>query len=205
MDEINEELQQKSIEKSQAVAHSAGEGDNLQVTIQPEEKPKKTKKQRTQKQIDAFEKARANRSEQVAEIQKKKQLVKQEKKVKIKEFKETLSKPPVTFVEEKSVMPAQHSPADGVGGISVYSPGMNQPQERHREQIVNNYYYYGPTPSAPPQGQQQGSQGPRPITPPPAVRRQKPPPEPSSSEEEYYEEEPFVQQEPKFQYQYNYV
>ena len=193
MDEINEELQQKSIEKS----------DNLQVTIQPEEKPKKTKKQRTQKQIDAFEKARAKRAEQVAEIQKKKQLVKQEKKVKIKEFKETLSKPPVTFVEEKSVMPAQHSPADSVGGISVYSPGMNQPQERHREQIVNNYYYYGPTPSAPQQGQPQGSQGPQPVTPPDP--KPKPPPEPSSSEEEYYEEEPFVQQEPKFQYQYNYV
>ena len=144
MDEINEELQQKSIEKS----------DNLEVTIQPEEKPKKTKKPRSQKQIDAFEKARAKRAEQVAEIQKKKQLVKQEKKVKIKEFKETLSKatnvkdkPPVTFVEEKSVMPVQHSPADGcgAGGISVYSPGMNQPQPeaRHREQIVNNYYYYG--------------------------------------------------------------
>ena len=198
MDEINEELQQKSIEKS----------DNLQVTIQPEEKPKKTKKPRTQKQIDAFEKARAKRAEQVAEIQKKKQLVKQEKKVKIKELKETLSKPPVTFVEEKSVMPAQHSlppQGDGVGGISVYSPGMNQPQpdprafsSGHREQIVNNYYYYGPTPSA---HQQQGSQHsvPRPITPPPAVRRQKPPPEPSSSEEEYYEEEPLVQKEPKFQ------
>ena len=193
MDEINEELQQKSIEKS----------DNLQVTLQSV--PKKTKKPRSQKQIYAFEKAIAKRAEQVAEIQKKKQLVKQEKKVKIKEFKETLKdKPPVTFVEEKSVMPipARTAQSPNVNPISMYSPGMNQPQERHREQIVNNYYYYGPTPSA---HQQQGSQGPRPITPPPAVRRQKPPPEPSSSEEEYYEEEPLVQQEPKFQYQYNYV
>ena len=194
MDEINEELQQKSIEKS-----------NIEVTIQPEEKPSKgkTKKPRSQKQIDAFEKARAKRAEQVAEIQKKKQLVKQEKKVKIKEFKETLSKPPVTFVEEKSVMPIR--PTENP--ISMYSPGMNQPQPdprvAHREQIVNNYYYYGPTPSAPQQGQPQGSQGPQPVTPPDP--KPKPPPEPSSSEEEYYEEEPFVQQEPKFQYQYNYV
>ena len=198
MDEINEELQQKSIEKS----------DNLQVTIQPEEKPKKTKKPRSQKQIDAFEKARAKRAEQVAEIQKKKQLVKQEKKVKIKEFKETLKdKPPVTFVEEKSVMPipARTAQSANENPISMYSPGMNQPHpdpraaaHGHREQIVNNYYYYGPTP--PPQGQPQGSQGPRPITPP----QKQPRPSSSSSEEEYYEEEPLIEQ-PKFQYQYNYV
>ena len=206
MDEINEELNEKSIEKS----------DNLQVTLEPseggdviEEKPKKVKRQRTQKQIDAFEKARTVRAQKIAEKKLQKEQDKNDKKTKIKEFKKTLKEPLVLQKKEQSpVIPdepllssqnitSNYSPADS--GVSIYSPAHQQPQQipnplgsTQKEQIVNNYFYYAPPPGPhdPYQQPQQHRERQRPLTPE------------ESSEEEYYEEEI---DPPKVQYKYNYV
>ena len=175
MEEIEQELNEKSIEKS----------DNLDVKVEDvqEKKPKKTKKQRSQKQIESFEKARKIRAEKIAAKKKEKQEVKEEKKVKIKEFKQTLEQPSPRQSEVSHYSPGEH-----------YAPHPEQGRGHKKEQIVNNYFYYGMPPGA-------GHPQPRPATPPsPQVPRV---PE-SSSEEEYYEEEPILQPPqpnyPKFNY-----
>ena len=178
MEEIEQELNEKSIEKS----------DNLDVKVEDvqEKKPKKTKKQRSQKQIESFEKARKIRAEKIAAKKKEKQEVKEEKKVKIKEFKQTLEQPLPQVPRQSEV--SHYSPGDH------YAPHPEQGRGHKKEQIVNNYFYYGIPPGA-------GHPQPRPATPPsPQVPRV---PE-SSSEEEYYEEEPILQPPqpnyPKFNY-----
>ena len=81
MEEIDKELSEKSIEKS----------DNIKIKVTPndvaepqgEEPPppkKRTKKQRSQKQIESFEKARKIRAEKIAAKKKEKDDVKEEKK-----------------------------------------------------------------------------------------------------------------------------
>ena len=178
MEEIEQELNEKSIEKS----------DNIDVKVEDvqEKKPKKTKKQRSQKQIESFEKARKIRAEKIAAKKKEKQEVKEEKKVKIKEFKQTLEQPAPRQSEVSHYSPGEH-----------YAPHPEQRRGPKKEQIVNNYFYYGMPPGAP--SQPFPAQQPRPATPPaPRV------PESSSEEEEYYEEEPILQPPqpnyPKFNY-----
>ena len=182
MEEIEQELNEKSIEKS----------DNLDVKVEDvqEKKPKKTKKQRSQKQIESFEKARKIRAEKIAAKKKEKQEVKEEKKVKIKEFKQTLEQPSPRQSEVSHYSPGEHPWG---------APHPEQGRGHKKEQIVNNYFYYGMPPGQPFPGPAGGQ--PRPATPPsPQVPRV---PE-SSSEEEYFEEEPILQQAqpnyPKFNY-----
>ena len=79
MDDIERELQEKSIEKS-----------DVDIQIIEQEGTKRTKKTRSAAQIAAFEKARIARAEKIAEKKRMKEEEKQNKKTKIKEFKETL-------------------------------------------------------------------------------------------------------------------
>ena len=186
MEIIEKELEEKTIERM----------DDEPLVLEPEP-VKKTKKKRTQAQIDAFEKARLARTEKIAARKKQKEedkLKKKEQKKVIKQKVEeeldqvsneilkeivrdpTEDKPPspepvkkTTFKEEAEVRAPPFNPADPI--------------------VNNHYYYYGMPP-------QNHYQTPEPEPPrPKKSRRKKRPPTPSSSESESEGEEWTYQEE----------
>ena len=186
MEIIEKELEEKTIERM----------DDEPLVLEPEP-VKKTKKKRTQAQIDAFEKARLARTEKIAARKKQKEedkLKKKEQKKVIKQKVEeeldqvsneilkeivrdpTEDKPPspepvkkTTFKEEPEVRSRPFNPADPI--------------------VNNHYYYYGMPP-------QTHYQTPEPEPPrPKKSRRKKRPPTPSSSESESEGEEWTYQEE----------
>jgi hypothetical protein len=183
-DEIVEDLKQKAIERT------GDDGDNLENNIDeelkdPEDSPnpstveeapvkqaKKPKRERSEKQKAAFEKARQKRAENL-KIKKQLQAEKKEKQKKEKaEIKEQVKQ----RIEEQK----QPAPVSNVR--------FQDEQPRYREQVVNNYYYYH---SPPPQSSAQLERYPSYVMEqPPAVKRgrkkkvKEPEPETESSESE---------------------
>ena len=134
LEQVIEELRKKEIERS--------DDDDIQVNeIEEEptplvEQPKKSKRQRSQKQIEAFEKARIKRAENL----KIKKQIEEEKKEAKKAEKEQVKK------EVKQRLIEKEQPS-----IDVYQPGKveqvrKEPQPKYKEQVVHNYYYYGFSP-----------------------------------------------------------
>jgi len=180
-EQILDELKQKAIERSDDL--EIEETNQLQeelkdpttespLVVEDEVPPpvKKTKKQRSQKQIEAFEKARLKRAENL----KIKKQIEAEKKEAKKAEKELVKKQIKERLEQKKVLDLP--PTEEVDR-TVRRFREVEEQPRYREQVVNNYYYYG--------------------TPPPEVHhevkpkrgrkkkvRSPPPPEPESSSEE---------------------
>ena len=105
------------------------------VVEEPPKEVKKPKRERSEKQKAAFEKARLKRAENL----KIKKQIEAEKKQKQKEEKEQVKK------EVQERLADNHS----VKTASVPQPmeqRYQEPQPRYREQVVNNYYYYGTPP-----------------------------------------------------------
>ena len=137
-DEIVEDLKQKAIERT------GDDGDNLENNIDQELKDpedcdnpptveeapvkqvKKPKRERSEKQKAAFEKARKKRAEN---LKIKKQL-EAEKKEKQKKEKAEIKEQVKQRIEEQK----QPAPVSNVR--------FQDEQPRYREQVVNNYYYY---------------------------------------------------------------
>ena len=161
--------------------------------IIPEEKPvqdvKKPKRQRSEKQIAAFEKARIKRAENLKikkqiEAEKKAEIQEEKQQVKL-EVKKRLEKKQAPELPETSLHnPTRPKDVHRFAGDIYDSP--EQPYQR----VVNNYYYYGATPS----GAMQWQEPPEPPAPKPRRQKIKPPPEPEPeplSDEEYSDvEEP---------------
>ena len=193
MEIIEKELEEKTIERM----------DDEPLVLEPEP-VKKTKKKRTQAQIDAFEKARLARTEKIAARKKQKE----EDKLKKKEQKKVIKQK----VEEEldQVQAMGNSMASDILNEVVPDPTepkpaspepvkkttfKEEPEVRSRpfnpaDPIVNNhYYYYGMPP-------QTHYQPPEPEPPrPKKSRRKKRPPTPSSSESESEGEEWTYQEE----------
>lgn len=136
--EILDELKQKSIERSDDddIQVNEIEEELLQEPTPLVEQPKKSKRQRSQKQIEAFEKARIKRAENL----KIKKQIEEEKKEAKKAEKELVKK------EVKQRLIEKEQPS-----IDVYQPGKveqvrKEPQPKYKEQVVHNYYYYGFSP-----------------------------------------------------------
>ena len=118
---------------------------------EPVKEVKKPKRQRSEKQKAAFEKARLKRAENL----KIKKQIEAEKKQKQKEEKELVKKQVKERLAQKETIDLP--PPQEVNNIlnteqrykEVYGEDKEQP--RYREQVVNNYYYYG---TPPPQAQQ---------------------------------------------------
>lgn len=213
MEDIEKELEQKSIERDtnvelqinevdtlcepQVVAHSAGEGEP---SVDTKPQVKKTKKVRSQKQIEAFEKARIKRAEAIANRKK----LKEEEKLKKKENKKQVTFTPQVLEGDALT---NHSVGSNQGGAKapVTSPEGAPPSGRDatRDQVVqNHYYYYGVPP--PPTAHDE-------YTKTKKKRKSKRPPTPSSSESESSEEdtEPIQPQQyyevPKPSYKFSYT
>tara|TARA_R100000805_G_C3614441_1_gene115617 strand:+ start:882 stop:1610 length:729 start_codon:yes stop_codon:yes gene_type:complete len=106
------------------------------VVEEPPKEVKKPKRERSEKQKAAFEKARLKRAENL----KIKKQIEAEKKQKLKEEKEQVKK------EVRERLADNHSMAETKKPTSVPQPmeqRYQEPQPRYREQVVNNYYYYG--------------------------------------------------------------
>ena len=171
-DEIMEELKQKAIEKEPTIIN--------EVSI---EKPKK-KRERSEAQKAAFEKARLKRAENLKlkkeqKVQQKLNAKEQKKLVKEKVEKELSKEPePEPLVRQQAV--PQPVPVGQVRGHQPMNP---------REQVVNNYYYYGmaPTPQPMQQPVYYEEEEPPKRTKPKVKKGRKPkarPPTPVSSESE---------------------
>jgi phage-related minor tail protein len=188
--EIIEDLKQKAIERT------GDDSDNIENNIdeelkdvedspnppvvedEPVKQVKKPKRQRSEKQKAAFEKARQKRAEN---LKIKKQL-EAEKKEKQKKEKEQIKEQVKQRIEE------QKAPAP------VSNIRFQDEQPRYREQVVNNYYYYG---HLPPQSSAQLERYPSYVMeqpePPPVKRGRKkkvkqPEPEPETESESEEEE-----------------
>ena len=190
-EQILDELKQKAIERSDDL--EIEETNQLQeelkdpttespLVVEDEVPPpvKKTKKQRSQKQIEAFEKARLKRAENL----KIKKQIEAEKKEAKKAEKELVKKQIKERLEQKKVLDLP--PTEEVDR-TVRRFREVEPEPRYREQVVNNYYYYG---TPPPEVQHEVK--------PKRGRKKKikspPPPEPESSSEE---EEEIVYSDPE--------
>ena len=179
MEDIEKELEQKSIERDTNVELQINEVEPEPV-VEPVTKgtnEKKSKKVRSQKQIEAFEKARIKRAEAIANRKK----LKEEEKLQKKENKKQVT------IQEKP-------PPSGVLNQepSVSKPVVSTPHPR--EQVIqNHYYYYGVPP-------------PLENTKTKKKKKSKRPPTPSSSESESEEDTerqplhnpPQVQQQPQY-------
>ena len=152
--EVLDELAAKAIEREVPTIESQVE----EIKTAPPSPIKKTKKQRSEKQIAAFEKARVKRAENLKLKREQQAAEKELKKTKIKEIKET---PQLTTQTTRTETP---NPIH-----------RDTPTRRGGETVVqNHYYYYG--------------QGPPPdtsrATKKKSRKKVKRPPTPSSSSEE---------------------
>ena len=194
---ILDELKQKAIERSDVEVEE--EVNQLQeelkdpspeppLVVEDEVPPpvKKTKKQRSQKQIEAFEKARLKRAENL----KIKKQIEAEKKEQKKAEKELVKKQVKERLEKKETLDLP--PPQEVNHITQRYKEVEE-QPRYREQVVNNYYYYGTPPPEvyqPPPEVYHAEQQPKPKR----GRKKKvksppPPPEPESESSSESEEE----------------
>jgi len=130
--EIDEDLQ------------SAELTEPIVVEQEPPKEVKKSKRQRSEKQKAAFEKARLKRAENL----KIKKQIEAEKKQKQKEEKELVKKQVKERLAQKETIDL--APPQEVNNITQRYKEVEE-QPRYREQVVNNYYYYG---TPPPQAQQ---------------------------------------------------
>jgi hypothetical protein len=174
--------------------------------IIPEEKPvkdvKKPKRQRSEKQIAAFEKARIKRAENLKikkqiEAEKKAEIQEEKQQVKL-EVKKRLEKKQVSEGAELTETPhpsTRHNPIRPKD-VHRFAGDIYDSQEQPYQRVVNNYYYYGATPSGAMQLQDPHQHAQEYYEPPaPKPRRQKikppePEPEPFSDEEYSDVEEP---------------
>jgi len=204
MEDIEKELEEKSIERSVDVF------DNGVLIIDKEEEPapaaerppelviepvdeikeetpkqvevvKKSKKVRSQKQIEAFEKARKKRAEILAEKKKNKEAEKEQKKEEKKALKKGLP-PPVATRDVDLIKP-----------MSQGAPPAPNPDKGRDQVIQNHYYYYG----VPPPSDHH-------ATPKRKKKKSKRPPTPSSSESESSDEEEEVERIPHQRQQQQY-
>tara|TARA_R110002126_G_scaffold40007_1_gene117959 strand:- start:872 stop:1570 length:699 start_codon:yes stop_codon:yes gene_type:complete len=182
-DEIVEDLRRKAIERT------GDDGDNDENNIEeelkdiedspspstveeePPKKQQKPKRQRTEKQKQAFEKARLKRAENL----KIKKELEAEKKEKQKKEKADIKEQVKQRIEE------QKAPAP------VSNVRFQDEKPRYREQVIHNYYYYSqPPPGVDPRYEEQ---------PPPVLKTRgrkkkvkEPEPEPETESESEEEE-----------------
>lgn len=142
MEEINEELEQKEVERVKLdvsdIEREALDGDELaqeesdknfdESFTQPEPPKPKPKRQRTQKQIEAFEKARIKRAENIAKKKKEKEENKGKRKTKIVEEPSVIDSLPQQKVEELKQR-------------AIEEPRKVKFSQPPPPQVINNYYY----------------------------------------------------------------
>lgn len=140
MDEINEELENKQVERVKEEVSEVTDGDTLcqEQSDKDYNNIPKTKKQRSQKQIEAFEKARKKRAENISLKKKEKAENKGKKKTTIKEEPSVIDSLPPETIETMR--------RNAVNPTPKFKPILNydvphQYQNNHPAPIINNYYY----------------------------------------------------------------
>ena len=141
MEEINEELENKEVERVKMVITDNEDNTELPNELPNEiikEKPK-TKKVRSEKQIAAFEKAKLKRAENVSKRAQEKE--KKLNKTKITETESIIDSLPIESIKElkKSAVDPAYKPVLDYDVPPQHSKGHynHQPQPS----IINNYYY----------------------------------------------------------------
>ena len=145
MEEINEELENKEVERVKMVITDNEDNTELPNELPNEIKEKpKTKKVRSEKQIAAFEKAKLKRAENVSKRAQEKETLKKEKKLnktKITEKESIIDSLPIESIKElkKSAVDPAYKPVLDYDVPPQHSKGHynHQPQPS----IINNYYY----------------------------------------------------------------
>lgn len=164
MEEIDNELETKSIERDEVSIEVVDEGD-FDKEPEPPVVPKKSKKVRSAAQIAAFEKAKIKRQENIRLKKEQKAQEKEDKKNLKLKFKEQLNSPK----EARSKTPPLVRPKPSVQEKPIQS-------SNPREQVIQNHYYYYGVP--PPQQETHYTKSDK------KKKKKKPIVESSSSEEE---------------------
>lgn len=140
---IEEELDNKSIEKDNSIsAEIIDDNDTI-------EKPKKSKKVRSEAQIKAFEKARIKRQENYEKRKLLKEAEKQEKKEVKTKIKEEINNLSTEEIKEK----IKEKPKLVRQNAVPQQPQPQYPQYNYHQPptpIINNYYYNTPPPQQEP-------------------------------------------------------
>lgn len=168
IDQITEELEQKSIERVIVDVDDRGGEEEAEVEKKPAPKGRE-KKPRSEAQKAAFAKAMETRQKNI----KARATLKEEEKIARKtKIKEIVQKDETTSNLEPLKKPS-------VQPTAAISPPEGQQSKPRHEQVVNNYYYYGHAEASPSKQQKKKK-----------TKKKRPPtPEPSSSEESSEEEE----------------
>ena len=186
MEEIKEALENKEVER---IKETPTDSDSVVAQTA------KSKKVRSQKQIDAFEKARKKRAENIALKKTQKETLKKEKK----ERKTTINETP-SIIDNLPTQVVEKLREDAVR--PTYKPKVVNTQP----QVINNYYYGSEFKDA--LTRQNSVAQPKGNNVKPTLKKVSTPPpqDSSSSDEEYYEEE-IIQggvqpSNPKLQYRF---
>ena len=177
IDQITEELEQKSIERV-VVDDTEEEDSNLypvsqvaDVALPSRVEKKREKKPRSEAQKAAFAKAMETRQKNIKARATLKEEEKIARKTKIKEIVQK-DETTVQLAHRALEKPTARS-------ATAISPPEGQQSKPRHEQVVNNYYYYGHAEASPSKQQKKKK-----------TKKKRPPtPEPSSSEESSEEEE----------------
>ena len=131
MEDIEKELEEKSIERNIEIKEiESGQEEEEEEKVPPTPKVK-SKRVRSQKQIEAFEKARLKRAEAIALRKKEKEEDKIEKKELKKELKKEFKK-----IDSDDIIQEKPIPEP------VYNPSpKSQISYAQREQVIQNHYY----------------------------------------------------------------
>ena len=191
MEEITEELENKQVERVRdAEAPVSDECNNIDILCQESsdasynEPPKPKKRQRSQKQIETFEKAKLKRAENILKKKEEKEQLKKDRKLEKTKIREQVKR---SVIDDLPVETVNYLKEEAVREQPKYKPVLQTPQPQPQapqpswctpQPIINNYYYGT---NEYPMADQRPKGTPR--------RSRKVVVESSSSEEEYEEEE----------------
>lgn len=219
MEDIEKELEQKSVERVEATIvdrdDDTGEENSNFVYEEPTPPKKKTKKVRSEAQKAAFERAKLKRAENIKKRKEEAAQKKLEKKVAKTQIKERIKeeiKKEIEQPQEKQVTGIPTGPQHTAPPPSERQTSVRDDPRSVREQVVqNHYYYYGmpppqPQESEPPKRKKKGKKVKRPPTPSSSSEEEYD--EPETYQEQYKEPEPepvYYEQPKKPKFKFNYV
>ena len=190
MEEITEALENKQVERVRDdEAPVSDESNNIDILCQESSdasynEPPKPKRQRSQKQIETFEKAKLKRAENILKKKEEKEQLKKDRKLEKTKIREQVKR---SVIDDLPVETVNYLKEEAVREQPKYKPVLQTPQPQPQapqpswgtpQPIINNYYYGT---NEYPMADQRPKGTPR--------RSRKVVVESSSSEEEYEEEE----------------
>tara|TARA_R110000823_G_scaffold146600_4_gene276918 strand:+ start:110 stop:730 length:621 start_codon:yes stop_codon:yes gene_type:complete len=151
MEEITEALENKQVERVRDdEAPVSDESNNIDILCQESsdasynEPPKPKKRQRSQKQIETFEKAKLKRAENILKKKEEKEQLKKDRKLEKTKIREQVKR---SVIDDLPVETVNYLKEEAVREQPKYKPVLQTPEQAPQpswgapQPIINNYYY----------------------------------------------------------------